>query len=129
MRVSILESSTPFFYYEWIKRELQTRPLNECRCDERLKTKGEESTRLSYTGLHGELEHPVVLPRMLPTRVLSYEDTTARRSLKYLFIMNQQSESERQNIYVGVGVMKDYNLTLRNLLISHTLSWSWSWNT
>ncbi len=24
--------------------------------------------------------------------------------------MNQQSESWRQNIYVGVGVMKDYNL-------------------
>ena len=27
-----------------------------------------------------------------------------------LFIMNQQSENQRQNIYVGVGVMKDYNL-------------------
>ena len=24
--------------------------MNECRCDERLKTKDEESTRLSYTG-------------------------------------------------------------------------------
>jgi hypothetical protein len=24
-------------------------------------------------------------------------------------------------MYVGVGVMKDYNLTLRNLLVSHTL--------
>jgi hypothetical protein len=24
--------------------------------------------------------------------------------------------------------MKDYNLTLRNLLVSHTLSWSWRWN-
>jgi hypothetical protein len=29
----------------------------------------------------------------------------------------------------GVGVMKDYNLTLRNLRVSHTLSWSWNWNT
>jgi hypothetical protein len=36
-------------YYESIKRELKTRPINECRCDERLKTKDEESTRLTYT--------------------------------------------------------------------------------
>jgi hypothetical protein len=26
-------------YYESIKRELKTRPVNECRCDERLKVK------------------------------------------------------------------------------------------
>jgi hypothetical protein len=44
-------------YYESIKRELKTRPIYECRCDERLKTKAEESTRLGYTGLLGELEH------------------------------------------------------------------------
>jgi hypothetical protein len=31
------------------------------------------------------------------------------------------------NIYGGVGAMKDYNLTLRNLRSSHTLSWSWNW--
>ena len=31
--------------------------MYECRCDERLKTKPEESTRLSYTGLLRELEH------------------------------------------------------------------------
>jgi hypothetical protein len=38
-------------YYESIKREIKTRPLYECRCDERLKTKDEESTHLTYTGL------------------------------------------------------------------------------
>jgi hypothetical protein len=38
-------------------RELKRRPIYECRCDERLKTKAEESTRLVYTGLLGELEH------------------------------------------------------------------------
>ena len=31
--------------------------MYECRCDERLKTKTEESTRLAYTGLVVELEH------------------------------------------------------------------------
>jgi hypothetical protein len=44
-----------FLYYELIKRELKTRPINECRSDERLNTKDEESTRLGYTGFHGEL--------------------------------------------------------------------------
>ncbi len=54
------------------KHELQTRPIYECRCDERLKTKVEKSTRLAYTGLLGELEH-----------------------LKLLFIMNRESENQR----------------------------------
>ena len=40
-----------------MKRELKTRPMYECQCDEKLKTKAEESTRLAYTGLLGELEH------------------------------------------------------------------------
>jgi hypothetical protein len=34
-------------YYESIKRELKTKLIYECRCDERLKTKVEESTRVS----------------------------------------------------------------------------------
>jgi hypothetical protein len=37
--------------------ELQTKTVQECRDDERLKNKSEESTRLLYTGLLGELEH------------------------------------------------------------------------
>ena len=36
--------------------------------------------------------------------------------------MNQQNENYRQNMYVSVGVMKDYKLKLRNLRVSHTLS-------
>jgi hypothetical protein len=32
-------------------KKVKTRPMNECRCDERLKTKTEESTLLGYTGL------------------------------------------------------------------------------
>ena len=37
-------------YYESIKRELKTRPTYDCRCDERLKTKTEDSAHLTYTG-------------------------------------------------------------------------------
>ena len=38
-----------FVYYESIKRELKTKPIHEFRYDERLKTKVEESTRLTCT--------------------------------------------------------------------------------
>jgi hypothetical protein len=44
-------------YYQAIKRELNIRLTYECRCDERLKAKAEGSTRLTYTGLCGGLEH------------------------------------------------------------------------
>jgi hypothetical protein len=39
--------------------------MYECRCDERLKTKYVKSTRLSYTGLLGELEHPTTETRLI----------------------------------------------------------------
>jgi hypothetical protein len=45
------------YYYESMNRELKTRPIYECRYDERLKTKDEECTSLTYTGLRGGLEH------------------------------------------------------------------------
>jgi hypothetical protein len=47
-----------------MKREPKTRPIYECRCDERLKTKGEESTHLGYTGMLGELEHLKIETRL-----------------------------------------------------------------
>jgi hypothetical protein len=52
-------------YYESIKRELKTRPIYECRCDEGLKTTDQESTRLVYTGLLGELEHLKIETRLI----------------------------------------------------------------
>ncbi len=51
-------------YYESIKREVKTRPICECRSDERLKTKSEESTRLTYTGSLGELEDLKIKTRL-----------------------------------------------------------------
>jgi hypothetical protein len=60
-----------FLYYESINRELKTRPINECRYDERLKTKVEESTRLTYTCLHGELEHLKLKTRLMSAKFVS----------------------------------------------------------
>jgi hypothetical protein len=55
-------------YYEVIKRESNIRPIYECRCDERLKTKGEGSTRLRYTGWYGGLEHLKIETRLTNER-------------------------------------------------------------
>jgi hypothetical protein len=48
-----------------------TRPIYECRCDERLKPKGEESTYLTYTGFLGELEHLKIETRLIDERFAS----------------------------------------------------------
>ncbi len=52
-------------YYESMKGETKTRPIYECQCDERLKSKAEESTCLPYTGLSGELEHLQIEMRLI----------------------------------------------------------------
>ena len=43
------------YYYESLKRELKTKTIYGYRCDERLKTNVEESTRLTCTPLCAEL--------------------------------------------------------------------------
>ena len=41
----------------------EKRPIYDCRCDERLKAKGKRSTRLTYIGFLGGLEHPKIETR------------------------------------------------------------------
>ena len=60
-----------FVYYESRKRELQRRPIYEYRCDERLKTKNEESTLLGHTGLVVELEHLKTKTRLIDKKFAS----------------------------------------------------------
>ena len=45
--------------------------MYEYRCDERLKSKTEGSTRLTYTGLRGGLEHLKTETRLLDERFAS----------------------------------------------------------
>jgi hypothetical protein len=45
--------------------------MYEYRCDERLKTKSEGSTRLAYTGLCGGLEHLKIETRLIGGRLAS----------------------------------------------------------
>jgi hypothetical protein len=59
------------FYYEWIKRDLKIKSIYEYRCDEILKVKSEESTRLAYTGLIGELEHLKIKTRLIDEKFAS----------------------------------------------------------
>ena len=51
-------------YYESLKRELKTKTIYGCRCDERLKTNVEESTLLACTPLCVELEHLKIETRL-----------------------------------------------------------------
>ena len=64
-------------YYESVKRDLKTKTIYGFRCDERLKTKVEESTLLGSTQLVGELEH-------LKTETRSIDEVFP----SFLFIMN-----------------------------------------
>ena len=52
-------------YYESLKRELKTKPINECRCDERPQTRVEESTLLVCPRLVVELEHLKIETRLI----------------------------------------------------------------
>jgi hypothetical protein len=45
--------------------------MNECRSDERLKTQVETSTRLTYTGLIGELDHLKIKTRLIDEMFVS----------------------------------------------------------
>jgi hypothetical protein len=40
-----------------------------------------------------------------------------------------QARDKDKTYSMSVGVMKDYKLKLRDLRSSHTLGWSWNWNT
>jgi len=61
--------TAPVLYYESIKRELKIRPIYECRCDERLKTKPKEFTRHTYTGLIEGLEHLKIEARLIDEKI------------------------------------------------------------
>ena len=58
-------------YYESLKRELKTKPIKECRCDERLQTRVEESTRLTCPRLVAELEHLKIETRLIDEMFVS----------------------------------------------------------
>ncbi len=48
-----------------IKRDIHRRLIYESRCDERIKDKDARSTRLTYTGLFGGLEHLKIETRLI----------------------------------------------------------------
>jgi len=50
-------------------RELKIRPIYECRCDERLKTKAKEFTRLPYTGFLGGLDYLKIETRLIDEKI------------------------------------------------------------
>ncbi len=79
------ETESFVVYYESIKRDLKRRLMYEYRYDERLKTKNEESTRLTDTGLVVELEHLKKKTRLIDKKFASVRGECE----SLLFIMNQ----------------------------------------
>jgi hypothetical protein len=81
-----------WIYYESIKRELKRRLICEYRCNERLKTKTEESTSLSDTGLVVEVQH-------LKTKMSQRSFVTIHINLtKIKHMQPQGKEKEKGNI-------------------------------
>ncbi len=60
-----------FVIIKSINRELKTRPIYDCRCDERLKPKDDESTSFTYTGLLEELEYLKIETRLIDEKFTS----------------------------------------------------------
>jgi hypothetical protein len=54
-----------------LKQELKTRPMYDCRYDERLEPKNDESTCLTYTGLLEELEYLKIETRLIDEKFAS----------------------------------------------------------
>jgi len=68
-----------------MKRDLNRKLIYECRCDERLKVKTEKSTRLTYTGLSGGLEHLKIETRLIDERFESVMGEYVKKSAVCLF--------------------------------------------
>jgi hypothetical protein len=77
-------------YCESIKRELKRRLIYEYRCDERLKTKNEESTRLADTGLVVELECLKTKTRLIDEKFASVRVS----AVVFLFFFAQSARAD-----------------------------------
>ncbi len=64
IEIRIADAFAMFVYYESLKRALKTKTIYGYRCDERIKTNVEESTRLVWTPLCEELEHLKIETRL-----------------------------------------------------------------
>ncbi len=89
VKVSTMRISIPL---DLSSRVCTTRPINECRCDERLKSKTEESTRLTYTVLFGELEHLQIKRRLIDEKV--------GVEVKKFVYLNQENERQKDKTYI-----------------------------
>jgi hypothetical protein len=85
-----------------MKRNLKTRPLHECRCDERLKTKDEESTCLTYTvvqfvyyeSIKRELNKRLKFDSRCDTRLKDEDEGCTRLATVVVFIYNWIKKDE-----------------------------------
>ncbi len=72
--------------------------MYECRCDERLKPKSEESTCLVYNGLPGELEHLKIESRLIDDKFVCYESIKReiKRRLIYEYRCDERLKTKKE---------------------------------
>ena len=74
--------------------------MYECRCDERLKAKAEGSTRLTYTGFRGGLEHLKIETRLIDERFVSVNFRLFELGVEYRVVV------VRNRVGTKVGMSK-----------------------
>jgi hypothetical protein len=88
-------------YYETRKREPKRKPNSESRCDERLKTKVEESTSLLDTELFGQLEHLKIKTRLIDEKFPSVMGESARWINKVVYYESRTRELKTRLLNEG----------------------------
>ncbi len=101
-----------FILFKSIKRELKTRPVYDCRCDERLEPKYDELKFLTYMGC---------------SRI--FLEATHGYFYFYFYYYESTKRKIKTKYVCGCRCYERLQPNTRNLHVSHTLSWSWNWNT
>jgi hypothetical protein len=103
----LLKKTKNYRYYESIKRELKRRLIHEYRCDERLKTKTEESTHLRHwvgRGTGTPKDKDEVNKREV-CKTTGASSTLAVELLGCLLLIDKARGKNKP--YMSVGTMKD----------------------
>ncbi len=93
--------------------EVKTRPVYDCRCDERLEPKNDESTFLVYTGLLEELEYLKIETRLIDEKFASVMSECVIKNYLLLFIIYYELKTKYKcesdlDMMGAPSKMKDY---------------------
>jgi hypothetical protein len=104
-RHMVTEKIIFIFYYESIKWELKTRPINECQCDERIKTQDVKTDVLLYDeSINRELKTRPINECQCDERLKTKAEESTR--LRVVYYETRTRDLKIRPI-MSVGTMKD----------------------